>query len=274
MNSQQASIIAMQLINARRIESAAEFIRNLQHDGITLGRHSNQIANALISSFPWDLVSQLLPNGCNFFEESGWIKSLTLNAPVDKQGNPIPWLNYSCLDFIFPRLKQKPNIFEWGSGYSTLWWSSLGGKVVSIEDKDSWYEKVAKDSAEIKNLEIRFCEDLESYVSAITDTWDVIQIDGSYRNECAKIAAKHLNPGGFILFDNSDSPDYSASISHLHQEGFYRIDFFGLIPTLPFKNCTSIFFKDLDLITCSEPPNRQIGSPVGISCFQSILGIR
>ena len=274
MDSKSAAVKAMQLIGARKIDDATLFLNSLSQKGLSLGPYSQQVCSALIASFPWDVVSKLLPRQCNFFVESGWVKSLADNMPVDNRGTPIPWLNYSVLDFIFPRLKDKPSVFEWGSGYSTLWWASLGGKVLSIEDSESWYDKISRDTNGVSNLEIKLCKNKDSYVNAITESWDVIQIDGSYRNECAAIAQHFLRPDGFILFDNSDSPEFSNGIMELNNQGFFRIDFYGLIPTLPYKNCTSIFIRDFNLLRNQLPPNEQKSLPGGISCFQSILGIQ
>jgi len=261
-------------INKREIEQASALIGEMQRKGVDLRSVATKIATELIAAFPWDVISSLLPERTNFFQESGWIESVSRGIPIDKSGNPIPWMNYSLLDFITPRLKAAPDVFEWGSGYSTLWWGTHGGQVSSVEDSADWYGSVIKLTENLQNIKVTFRRDMKSYVESVCiKHWDMIQIDGSHRNECAIIAPDYLKPEGIILFDNSDSPGYSGGVAHLMDRGFYRIDFFGLIPTLPYKNCTSIFFRDLNLIKFHTPPNNHSPIPAGLSCFQAILGI-
>lgn len=270
---QSAAVKAMNLIRNKQLEVAVAFIREIHNSGLSFGRYSQQIGVALLSAFPWKDVSKLFPKDCNFFDESGWLRSLEHNSPVDKNGNPIPWLNYSLLDFVTPRLKKAPSVFEWGSGYSTFWWASLGGSVFSVEDATAWYERVAQDTSAYPLVKINLRLDKNSYINSISGEWDIIQIDGSYRNECAEIAHRYVKNDGLIIFDNSDSPEFSAGVVDLMKKGFLRIDFFGLIPTLPFKNCTSLFFRDLGWLSFDLPPNKHYPTPGGVSCFQAILGV-
>ena len=55
-------------------------------------------------------------------------------------------------------------------------------------------------------------------------------IDGSHRNECAKVCVEILATDGFVIFDNLDSREFDESMSYFNQ-GFFRIDFLGLIPS-------------------------------------------
>jgi len=272
MDPQSAAVEVMTLIRDKKLEAAVSFIRKIHDMEFTFGRYSQQIGVALLGAFPWKDVSKLLPKDCNFFEESGWVKSLEVNAPVNKFGNPIPWLNYSLLDFVTPRLKKSPSVFEWGSGYSTFWWASLGGEVYSVEDAPGWYEKVTEETSGHPHVKINLRLDRDSYINSLRGEWDIIQIDGSYRNECAEVASKHIKNDGLIIFDNSDSPEFSQGVVELMKKGFLRIDFFGLIPTLPYKNCTSLFFRDLCWLSFDLPPSEHYPTPGGISCFQAILG--
>jgi hypothetical protein len=48
---------------------------------------------------------------------------------------------------------------------------------------------------------------------------------------------------GVIVFDNSNLPDYKESMDLFQNNGFKRIDFFGLSPVTPHTTCTSIFYK-------------------------------
>jgi len=55
----------------------------------------------------------------------------------------LPWLNFAAIDFIKNFLENKKNlqVFEYGSGGSTLFFLKKGYSVVSIEHCKEWYNK-------------------------------------------------------------------------------------------------------------------------------------
>ena len=44
--------------------------------------------------------------------------------PIDKNSNPLPWVTYGFIDFISERLNKSIDVFEYGSGNSTLWYAT------------------------------------------------------------------------------------------------------------------------------------------------------
>lgn len=99
--------------------------------------------------------------------------------------------------------------------------------------------------------------------------FDVIVIDGDFRNECAGEAVKKLSPFGFIIFDNSDRLAYQSGVAFLRDQGFLEIDFYGMIPSYLYKNCTTVFFKDPAFLRpCVHPVDHQ--SCVGITQSQAM----
>ena len=69
--------------------------------------------------------------------------------PVDKTGyyydedNTInPWLGKTVIDMIKKHLNKTMNVFEWGMGNSTLFWSKYVNSVTSVEHDKEWFEKV------------------------------------------------------------------------------------------------------------------------------------
>jgi hypothetical protein len=228
------------------------------------------VAHKLVGVADWALIDQLLPPGTNFFNTSGWLRSIAESRPVDTKGDPIPWLNYAVIDFIDSKLKKTMKVWEWGSGYSTIWFSERVGTVESVEDDYQWYEKIR---GELKgNAKINYCDQKRDYVEKILESeemYDVIQIDGSHRSDCAKIAIQKLQPNGFIVFDNSDSKEFDDAIVWLEQNGFYRIDFLGLIPSYLYKNCTSILFRDAKLLINQYTPSKTKFA-TGDTCFQKM----
>jgi hypothetical protein len=98
---------------------------------------------------------------------------------------------------------------------------------------------------------------------------DIVVIDGERRNECARIAPKHVAPSGLIVFDNSDRESFSEGVRYLSGSGWLRVDFFGPIASYLYKNCTSVFFRDTAWLTRGSLPARHRGS-LGPSCSQAI----
>ena len=65
-------------------------------------------------------------------------------------------------------------------------------------------------------------------------------------------AARQVAPGGLVVFDNADRPEYAAGYEALQRAGFVRLDFWGLGPINPYEWCTSVFVRDIEALrgTC------------------------
>jgi hypothetical protein len=234
------------------------------------GRHIS-LAHWLVLSADWDLIDRLLPKQLNTYSTSGWLESLRAGIPVDAKGDPIPWFTYPSVDFIEPKIQSGWRVFEWGSGFSTLWWSKRVASVDSIESNESWINEVRGRAGE--NVTLSFCPDEASYVGAIErhakHKLDVIVIDGDHRNACAKVALNYIKPNGLIIFDNSDGPEFDEGVAYLTEQGWKRLDFFGPIPSYLYKNCTSIFFNDDAFLKYNPNPSTARLS-TGPTCFQLV----
>ena len=84
-------------------------------------------------------------NSGEYLNEIGWINSFKNQIPMDKESNPLPWVTYGFIDFISDRLNDKMDIFEYGSGNSTLWYSQNTNSVTSVEHDKNWFEKISKE---------------------------------------------------------------------------------------------------------------------------------
>jgi hypothetical protein len=241
-----------------------------------LGEYSVSIANRLIGSFPWGIISRLLPAGTNFFETSGWVGSIQSGTPIDASGLPLPWFNYACIDFVGRFLIQRPSsVFEWGSGYSSLFFRTYAANVRSCEDNKEWFERIQNLAVKGIYQELVYRPSKVEYINEITGMFDLIVVDGSHRAECLKVAPNHLKPGGIILLDNSDDRSLDNSILELDKEGFYSISFSGLIPSYAYKNVSTVFFRDPQILKLgsSGVPSATVYSS-GITCFQAMEKLR
>lgn len=77
-----------------------------------------------------------------YLEPLGWTNSVRADAPVDAQGDPIPWLTYPAIRALERIVKPGMKVFEFGTGYSTLWWSHHVAEVVGVEHSAEWVQKV------------------------------------------------------------------------------------------------------------------------------------
>lgn len=257
------------LLATGEMHVAADLIRKRIAMGLDFGGNHVRCAHVLALECDWEGVTKLLPPEMNMLETSGWLRSLEVGRPVDQNGTPIPWMNYAAIDFIGSKINSQMRVFEWGAGYSSFWFASKVKEVVSAEDNIEWYQEINKALPE--NVKIMSLPSQSDYVNAILKekgNFDVIVIDGSHRNDCTRVCIEKLTPDGFVIFDNSDTNEFDQSMEYLNEQNFFRIDFFGLIPSYLYKNCTSIFFHNPDILKNEVPPSRLLLS-TGISCFQA-----
>jgi hypothetical protein len=218
----------------------------------------------------WQYINKLLPTNTNFFFESGWLQSLISSRPVNQYGEAIPWFTYPAIDFLDGFNKENWAVFEWGSGNSTIWWSKHVKKVIAVEDDTEWYNEVKNKIS--SNVEYSCCVNNEYYekIREFDDgCFDVIVIDGAYRNECAAESINKINKDGLIIFDNSDGVDFKEAQLLFMENDFFRVDFWGLIPSYAYKNCTSIFSKSTNIFKPSWL-QMNLKPSSGVSCFQAM----
>ncbi len=78
------------------------------------------------------LVLQYYPN--SFLRNAGWFRSFREWRSVDEAGRPLPWLTYAFLHFFEPRLNPDFRMFEYGCGFSTLWYAARVKNIVAVEN--------------------------------------------------------------------------------------------------------------------------------------------
>jgi hypothetical protein len=189
---------------------------------------------------PLAVVDQLLrPQG--FLRESGWLESYRRKVPTSPNG-PLPWFTYSAIAFLEPRLQPELSVFEYGAGYSTLWWAARVASVKACENDQAWFSRMT--SRRPPNAELFYEPRGPSYCQkAAAFSSDIIVIDGRDRVDCASACLPGLNPGGVIVWDNSDRPRYQAGYDLLARSGFRRLDFAGPGPVNFTPWVTSIFYR-------------------------------
>lgn len=61
-------------------------------------------------------------------------RSIDEKVCADKDGNPIPWYTYPAIEYLSQFDYGGKRVFEYGCGYSSLFWAERAAKVISIED--------------------------------------------------------------------------------------------------------------------------------------------
>lgn len=173
--------------------------------------------------------------GGSYLRSIGWMESLKRGYPCREDGSEMPWMNYPLIAFLEKRLKKDMNLFEYGSGYSTVFFSKLVARVTSVEYERTWYDIVAKKVGD--NVDLVFCEeDYDGeYCRCIGRTkyqYDMVVVDGIDRVSCIRQSIASLSGGGVVLLDDSHrEEEYAEGISLLKAQGFSTLDFEGLKPT-------------------------------------------
>jgi hypothetical protein len=176
------------------------------------------------------------------FHGQGLFKSMLGGKPVDRDGEPIPWFTYPAIEYLRKFDFSTKRVFEYGCGNSSLFWARHAKEVIAVESDERWYRYVS--SARPKNMVLLLESARDGYVTSIrrqNGRFDIIVIDGKWRNACTTTSIDYLNEGGMIIFDNSDC--YAGACSRIRKLGFFQIDFNGFGPINGYAWTTSIFVK-------------------------------
>lgn len=166
------------------------------------------------------------------------------------------------------------DIFEWGSGFSTVYYAEYlrKRKIVfswdAIDNNNSWVEKVRWMIAK-RGLENQVCihirefpafwekpgwdwsvllppcgmfspkskEELD-YIAmprALGRRFDIVFIDARFRRHCLKTAKEVLKPGGIIVMHDAQKPHYHEGMADLSFSRFYKGGAWVPFAALPHK---------------------------------------
>ena len=178
--------------------------------------------------------------------EAGWFRSFAERRPVDITGAPLPWFTYAAIAVLTPRLGPSLRIFEYGAGGSTLWWGERVAEVLAVEHEPAWVRELTPRLPCNAHLLQRNLNDGDTYPNAASGhgAFDIVVIDGRRRNDCVGPALQALSPAGVIVWDNSERPRYAVGQQTLMAADFRRLDLHGMGPVNPWAWCTSLFYRD------------------------------
>lgn len=222
---------------------------------------------------------------CNFLQITKYViyKHVFDIFKIFSFQSELPWLNFAAIDFVNKYIENKVNlqIFEYGSGGSTLFFLKKGFNVATVEHCKTWYENVKnrikqnecwenkwsvffiepeydgikQNSEDILNplmyKSADFTEyNFKKYVSSVDNYpdayFDIILIDGRARPSCIMHAVAKVKPEGIVIIDNSERAYYFSEKTKTMLKGFSLIfDAFSPITGVKTYTRTSIFQKTL-----------------------------
>lgn len=192
--------------------------------------------------------------------QNGFLKSALWNRAVDKNGEPLPWYTYPAIYFLSSKNFDAKTVLEFGAGQSTYWWAKRCRRVISMEGDKDWFQGM-KDNKPA-NAELYFVSDrnaescLEDVKKAIAASgqlkFDIIVIDGLWREALSEFAISLLREDGVIICDNAESYGFHEVLKK-HTE-LKRVDFWGNAPGVSLEYSTSIYFKDTSFLFSAQSP--------------------
>ncbi len=195
---------------------------------------------------PKRLYALLSFNQKGYLKSVGWWEAFDKKQAIGKNGEPIPWVTYSFIDFISSRLHKEMKLFEYGSGNSTLFYAKHVQQVMSVEHDKNWFDKIIEEKAPNSNLYYEELKPNGAYAKKSIDLsilFDIIIVDGRDRVSCCKHAVSALNESGVIVLDDSERQEYEEAKSFLKDKGFKEISFSGISPGLFYEKATSVFYR-------------------------------
>lgn len=151
--------------------------------------------------------------------------------------NDMPWMPLDAVECLKNIVTKDFEIFEWGSGGSTIFFANRCKNIVSIEYDKEWFDELTKEiqNRNLNNINLIYqphnnekCDDIlnpdkfvsyskfynqcvfETYVKTIDNyiEFDLIIVDGRARISCVKRAVSKVKNNGFILIDDMDRQHY------------------------------------------------------------------
>jgi hypothetical protein len=158
-----------------------------------------------------------------------------------------PWISFSAIDFLEKIVDRNMRVFEYGSGGSTMFWTSRVKELVSVEHDLFWYSNMKKKIDELSLHNVRYVlsepeqdanyyekrfenpsdfissdkayagKNFEKYARIIDsfpdDYFDIVIVDGRVRPSCVQQSLPKLKKGGWLIIDNSERKYYTAPFS-------------------------------------------------------------
>jgi hypothetical protein len=182
-----------------------------------------------------------------FSYNKGHFNSSWKMLSVSRTGEPLPWYTYPCIDFLKYRDFRDKTVLEFGGGQSSFWWAQRARSVVTLEGDKQWYEKIKSKMPLNVDLFLVSMESPSVCVERVRgvlnqySNFDVIIVDGLYRQEMLGIASSVMTDQGAIICDDAEN---FGCYEAFKDSTMCRVDFFGNAAGVIRSHCTSVIFKE------------------------------
>ena len=92
-------------------------------------------------TFPNELSSHILTQAYLYMQPKGWFHDF----PCDEDGTT-PWYTFPAISFLKDIIKPTWKVFEYGSGYSTLFFNRHVQELISVEHDSEWYSSLLNEN--------------------------------------------------------------------------------------------------------------------------------
>ena len=181
-----------------------------------------------------------------YLHVTGWWESARRGYPCNAQGEPVPWMNYAVTALLEERLKSTFRLFEFGSGYSTMFYARKVRSVTSVEHDEAWHAFVSRRVPE--NVELVYTAEDEDgaycrTIGAQQTKYDVVIVDGRDRVNCLRQSLEHLADEGVVILDDSDRERYQEGIAYVQARGFRALGLESLRPERASRGRTTVLYR-------------------------------
>jgi hypothetical protein len=130
---------------------------------------------------------------------------------IDTETNLIlPWYTLPALQWLLSQNVKKWDVFEYGSGYSTIWWRTNCECVNSVDHNEDWANAMGAFIC-VKKADYIMLVDLIDKRISNKRAFDCVVVDGEWRDDCVKYAKEHVLPGGYMIIDNYGQTDFPSA---------------------------------------------------------------
>jgi len=134
---------------------------------------------------------------------------------IDEESHLImPWYVLPCLEWLKKQDIREWRVFEYGCGYSTIWWRNNCRHLKSIDHSEYWAVAMGcyPEKEKTKFIESSTIESPEFYKRFL---WDCIIVDGKWREECVEFCLRYIDQGGYLIIDNWGQEDFPNTQKYL-----------------------------------------------------------
>lgn len=197
-------------------------------------RHNPAVVEAPDSMLMMMVVQKILGG------DLGFIRSQEQGLAVLGNGDPVPMWSFGCVEYLMGINLSALTCLELGAGQSTSFLSPRVKSICAVETDPKWAETMREKNLKGVDLHAVPADQLPAWIRNHSQTYDIISIDpAANRLHCAKEAAPKLNPGGFIVLDNSEW--YPNTSAFLRSQGLIQVDYHDFRALHLHRTVTSLF---------------------------------